>query len=124
MVATDIFGRGIDIDHVNIVVNYDMPDESDTYLHRVFFYYRIKCLTKVGRAGRFGTKGLAISFISSEDDKAQLEKIQTRFDARIGDLPESIDVSVYSTNCCDLKYFCSEQLKHGRRLKLKKGGRE
>jgi hypothetical protein len=37
MVATDIFGRGIDIDHVNIVINYDMPDETDTYLHRVFF---------------------------------------------------------------------------------------
>jgi len=35
MVATDIFGRGIDIDHVNIVINYDMAGESDTYLHRV-----------------------------------------------------------------------------------------
>ena len=36
MVATDIFGRGIDIERVNIVINYDMPDSSDTYLHRVF----------------------------------------------------------------------------------------
>jgi hypothetical protein len=35
MVATDIFGRGIDIERVNIVINYDMPDGSDTYLHRV-----------------------------------------------------------------------------------------
>jgi len=35
MVATDIFGRGIDIDHVNIVINYDMPVDTDTYLHRV-----------------------------------------------------------------------------------------
>jgi superfamily II DNA/RNA helicase len=35
MVATDIFGRGIDIDHVNIVINYDMPIDTDTYLHRV-----------------------------------------------------------------------------------------
>ena len=35
MVATDIFGRGIDIERVNIVINYDMPDASDTYLHRV-----------------------------------------------------------------------------------------
>jgi len=35
MVATDIFGRGIDIDHVNIVINYDMPTDTDTYLHRV-----------------------------------------------------------------------------------------
>ncbi|KAG1096502.1 hypothetical protein G6F65_013275 [Rhizopus arrhizus] len=51
MVATDIFGRGIDIERVNIVINYDMPDSADSYLHRV------------GRAGRFGTKGLGITFI-------------------------------------------------------------
>merc|ERR1712066_549804 len=35
MVATDLFGRGIDIERVNIVINYDMPDDSDSYLHRV-----------------------------------------------------------------------------------------
>merc|ERR1712216_866855 len=51
MVSTDLFGRGI-IERVNIVINYDMPDDSDSYLHRV------------GRAGRFGTKGLAITFAS------------------------------------------------------------
>jgi len=39
MVATDIFGRGIDIERVNIVINYDMPDSADTYLHRVHFPY-------------------------------------------------------------------------------------
>jgi len=38
MVATDIFGRGIDIERVNIVINYDMPQESDSYLHRVRQY--------------------------------------------------------------------------------------
>merc|ERR1711865_1043997 len=51
MVSTDLFGRGIDIERVNIVINYDMPSESDSYLHRV------------GRAGRFGTKGLALTFV-------------------------------------------------------------
>ena len=60
MVATDVFGRGIDVERVNIVVNYDMPDTSDQYLHRV------------GRAGRFGTKGLAISFIATEEDETVL----------------------------------------------------
>lgn len=35
MVATDLFGRGIDIERVNIVINYDMPDSTDSYLHRV-----------------------------------------------------------------------------------------
>lgn len=38
MVCTDIFGRGIDIERVNIVINYDMPDSADTYLHRVSFF--------------------------------------------------------------------------------------
>ena len=42
--ATNLFGRGMDIERVNIVFNYDMPEDSDTYLHRV------------ARAGRFGTK--------------------------------------------------------------------
>merc|ERR1719261_1297949 len=58
LVSTDLFGRGIDIERVNVVINYDFPDDSDQFLHRV------------GRAGRFGTKGIAISFISSEPDQA------------------------------------------------------
>ncbi len=56
LVTTDLFARGIDIEKINIVINFDMPHESDQYLHRV------------GRAGRFGTKGLAISFISDQKD--------------------------------------------------------
>jgi len=44
LVATNLFGRGMDIERVNIVFNYDMPEDTDTYLHRV------------ARAGRFGTK--------------------------------------------------------------------
>jgi len=43
MVATDIFGRGIDIERVNIVINYDMPDGPDTYLHRVSFLIVLSC---------------------------------------------------------------------------------
>lgn len=63
LVATDLFGRGIDIERVNLVINYgteifmiDFPTERDTYLHRV------------GRAGRFGTKGLAINFIRADEE--------------------------------------------------------
>lgn len=61
MVATDIFGRGIDMEKINVVFNFDMPKDSDTYIHRV------------GRAGRFGTKGLTISFVSSPEDIEVLE---------------------------------------------------
>ena len=78
-------GRGIDIERVNIVINYDMPEVSDTYLHRV------------GRAGRFGTKGLAITFVSNDEDAKTLEDVQSRFEVSITQLPEAIDVSSYMT---------------------------
>merc|ERR1711907_669370 len=83
MVSTDLFGRGIDIEGVNIVVNYDMPDESDAYLHRV------------GRAGRFGTKGLAITFSSTEEDAEVLKKFQSRFEVNICEMPSQIDTTSY-----------------------------
>nr|XP_027205410.1 ATP-dependent RNA helicase WM6-like [Dermatophagoides pteronyssinus] len=90
MVATDLFGRGIDIERVNIVVNYDMPDNADSYLHRV------------GRAGRFGTKGLAICFLSSPEDEDVLQQVQERFKSSVSSLPEQIDTSLYT-----LCYFWS-----------------
>lgn len=74
----------MDIERVNIVFNYDMPESSDTYLHRV------------ARAGRFGTKGLAITFISDEADATVLNEVQERFDVSIPVLPEKIDISSYS----------------------------
>merc|ERR1712046_330018 len=83
MVSTDLFGRGIDIERVNIVINYDMPDDGDSYLHRA------------GRAGRFGTKGLAISFVSSDEDSEVLKKVQSRFEFNIGDMPSKIDTTSY-----------------------------
>lgn len=84
MVSTDLFGRGIDIEKVNIVFNYDMPENSDMYLHRV------------ARAGRFGTKGLAISFVSTKEDLEVLEDTQKRFEVKVGELPNTIDTQTYS----------------------------
>jgi len=83
LVATDLFGRGMDIERVNIVFNYDMPDSSDTYLHRV------------ARAGRFGTKGLGISFVGEDADAKILNEVQERFDVNITELPDEIDLSSY-----------------------------
>lgn len=90
LVATDLVGRGIDIERVNIVINYDMPETderhgngADTYLHRV------------GRAGRFGTKGLAITFVASQEDTNVLNQVQDRFDVDIKPLPDKIDSSTY-----------------------------
>lgn len=83
LVATDLFGRGMDIERVNIVFNYDMPENSDSYLHRV------------ARAGRFGTKGLGITFVSDENDAKVLNDVQERFDVSITPLPDEIDLSSY-----------------------------
>ena len=92
LVSTDIWGRGIDIERVNIVINYDFPEvkegaaqttASDQYLHRV------------GRAGRFGTKGLSISFISSKEDAEILAAVQSRFEVNVSELPDQIDISSY-----------------------------
>jgi len=83
LVATNLFGRGLDIERVNIVFNYDMPEDSDTYLHRV------------ARAGRFGTKGLAITFVSDENDAKVLNDVQNRFEVNITELPDEMEISSY-----------------------------
>ncbi|CAB1350536.1 unnamed protein product [Coregonus sp. 'balchen'] len=75
--------EGIDIERVNIAFNYDMPEDSDTYLHRV------------ARAGRFGTKGVAITFVSDETDARTLNDVQERFEVNISELPDEIDISSY-----------------------------
>lgn len=63
LIATDVSARGIDVPDVNYVINYDLPDKAENYVHRV------------GRTGRGVKKGIAISFCS-EDEKARLEEIQ------------------------------------------------
>jgi ATP-dependent RNA helicase UAP56/SUB2 len=86
LVSTDLFGRGMDIERVNVVINYDMTSQTDQYLHRV------------GRAGRFGTKGLAITFLSKDpesEDKKILEQVQERFEVTISEMPEQIDITTY-----------------------------
>ena len=94
MVATDIFGRGIDIVKVNTVINYDMPDSPDSYMHRV------------GRAGRFGGKGLTITFIAEEEDQKTFDEIQKRFLIKAQELPEKIDASTYSILYFFIIFFC------------------
>eukprot|EP00933_Yihiella_yeosuensis_P062857 TRINITY_DN65866_c0_g1_i1.p1 TRINITY_DN65866_c0_g1~~TRINITY_DN65866_c0_g1_i1.p1 ORF type:complete len:462 (-),score=113.62 TRINITY_DN65866_c0_g1_i1:28-1338(-) len=83
LVSTDLFGRGMDVERVNIVINYDMPEDSDAYLHRV------------GRAGRFGTKGLAVTFVATDTDSEVLTKVQERFEVKIEEVPEKIDTTSY-----------------------------
>lgn len=83
LVTTDLFGRGMDVERINIVINYDMPPDSDQFLHRI------------GRAGRFGTKGLAITFCATDEDRETLAKVQSRFEVSIPEMPEKIDTTSY-----------------------------
>ena len=96
----------MDIERVNIVFNYDMPEDTDTYLHRVdHFAFLLKHFIlinvnfQVARAGRFGTKGLAITFVADENDATVLNEVQKRFEVQITEMPDEIDVTTYS------KYF-------------------
>lgn len=63
LIATDIAARGIDIKELPLVINYDLPQDSETYVHRI------------GRTGRAGSEGKALSFCS-EEEKPLLQKIQ------------------------------------------------
>merc|ERR1711957_292147 len=83
LVTTDMFGRGMDVERVNIVIQYDMPSDDTMYLHRV------------GRAGRFGTKGLALTFSAGDKDAEVLKKVQSRFAVKIGEMPTKIDTTSY-----------------------------
>lgn len=82
LVCSDLFTRGIDIQAVNVVINFDFPKNSETYLHRV------------GRSGRFGHLGLAVNLITYED-RFNLYKIEQELSTEIQQIPPQIDQDVY-----------------------------
>lgn len=82
LVSSDLFTRGIDIQAVNVVIQFDFPKNSETYLHRV------------GRSGRFGHLGLAINLITYED-RFNLYKIEQELGTQIKPIPPTIDKSLY-----------------------------
>uniref|UniRef100_A0A8C8BZN2 RNA helicase n=1 Tax=Oncorhynchus tshawytscha TaxID=74940 RepID=A0A8C8BZN2_ONCTS len=82
LVCTDLFTRGIDIQAVNVVINFDFPKNAETYLHRI------------GRSGRFGHLGLAINLITSED-RFNLKSIEDQLVTDIKPIPGSIDKNLY-----------------------------
>jgi len=82
LVCSDLFTRGIDIQAVNCVINFDFPKLSETYLHRI------------GRSGRFGHYGIAISLITYEDRFA-LHKIEQELGTEIQPIPKQIDPALY-----------------------------
>lgn len=85
LLSTELLGRGVDFEKVNAVINYDMPADDTSYLHRV------------ARAGRFNTKGVAISFITTEEDQAVLRAVQEKYVSEIPEMPDEIPASTYSS---------------------------
>ena len=77
LITTDLLARGIDVQHVSIVINYDLPKDKENYLHRI------------GRSGRFGRKGLAINFVTT-DDTYVLRDIEKFYDTQINEMPANI----------------------------------
>eukprot|EP00981_Chlorochromonas_danica_P006477 scaffold1403_cov180-Ochromonas_danica.AAC.4 len=74
LIATDVWGRGIDVQQVSLVINYDLPNNRELYIHRI------------GRSGRFGRKGVAINFVK-EDDVRILRDIEQYYSTQIDEMP-------------------------------------
>ena len=83
LVSSDLMTRGIDIPNVNVVINFDFPKSAETYLHRI------------GRSGRFGHLGIAISFIT-DDDLQNYYSIKKELDTEIDPMPQNIDRNKYA----------------------------
>ena len=78
LLSTDLLARGIDIQQLSLVINYDIPREKETYIHRI------------GRSGRYGRKGVAINFIN-ESEIQTLKELESFYDTQINEMPENID---------------------------------
>eukprot|EP00386_Alphamonas_edax_P015751 GDKI01048119.1.p2 GENE.GDKI01048119.1~~GDKI01048119.1.p2 ORF type:complete len:261 (+),score=103.63 GDKI01048119.1:1-783(+) len=83
LVSSDLFTRGIDIQTVNVVINFDFAKNSETYLHRI------------GRSGRYGHLGLAINLITY-DDRMNLYRIEQELGTEIKPIPSVIDPKLYN----------------------------
>lgn len=77
LISTDLLARGIDVQQVSLVINYDLPTNKENYIHRI------------GRGGRFGRKGVAINFVVNEDVGAMRE-IEKFYSTQIEELPSDI----------------------------------
>ena len=75
LITTDLLSRGIDIQQISVVINYDIPKEIESYIHRI------------GRSGRYGRKGLAINFVTSYD-KDKINQIESYYSTEIPELPD------------------------------------
>ena len=74
LITSDLFARGIDVQQVSIVINFDIPRDENTYLHRI------------GRSGRWGRKGIAINF-QTKYDMNRLSRFEKHYETQIMEMP-------------------------------------
>ncbi|KAH6925675.1 hypothetical protein HPB50_008548 [Hyalomma asiaticum] len=77
LITTDIWARGIDVQQVSLVINYDLPNNRELYIHRI------------GRSGRFGRKGVAINFVKNDDIRI-LRDIEQYYSTQIDEMPMNV----------------------------------
>ncbi|XP_076098623.1 eukaryotic initiation factor 4A-I-like isoform X1 [Mytilus galloprovincialis] len=77
LITTDLLARGIDVQQVSLVINYDLPANRENYIHRI------------GRGGRFGRKGVAINFVTQEDIRT-LKDIEQFYNTQIEEMPMDV----------------------------------
>jgi len=77
LITTDLLARGIDVQQVSLVINYDLPMNRENYIHRI------------GRSGRYGRKGVAINFVTDEDEE-KLREIEQFYNTHVDELPMEV----------------------------------
>lgn len=77
MITTDVWARGIDVEQVSLVINYDLPPNRELYIHRI------------GRSGRYGRNGVAINFATNEEIRI-LRDIEQYYSTQIDEMPSHI----------------------------------
>merc|ERR1712048_1166092 len=77
LISTDVWSRGLDVPQVSLVINYDLPNNRELYIHRI------------GRSGRYGRKGVAINFVKSDDIRV-LRDIEQYYSTQIDEMPMNV----------------------------------
>lgn len=77
LITTDLLARGIDVQQVSLVINYDLPTNRENYIHRI------------GRGGRFGRRGVAINFVTNDDSRV-LQDIEKFYNTKIEEMPMNV----------------------------------
>lgn len=85
LIATDLLARGIDVQQVSLVINYDLPANRENYIHRI------------GRGGRFGRKGVAINFVTA-DDVRMMREIEQFYSTQIEEMPMNVAGKPWSSH--------------------------